>query len=33
MINFDALHVRYWPLADMGSCAAHVRFWGEVDIG
>jgi hypothetical protein len=21
-------HVRYWPLADMGSCTAHVRFWG-----
>jgi len=23
-----ALHVRYWPLADIGSCTAHVRYWG-----
>src|SRR4029078_5819284 len=21
--------VRYWPIADICSCAAHVRFWGQ----
>ena len=23
-----AVHVRYWHLADISSCAAHVRYWG-----
>jgi len=23
-----SFNVRYWPKADMPSCAAHVRFWG-----
>jgi hypothetical protein len=23
-----AVDVRFWPKADIPSCAAHVRFWG-----
>src|SRR6478752_8693729 len=27
--NAPAATARYWPLADIGYCAAHVRYWGE----